>query len=125
MNRTARLSIALAAGRIAFGVALAAAPGRVGTSWIGKDARRTPPQVPIRGLGVRDVAVGGGIVAAALGGDDLRPWLAGCAAADLADVAAILAAGDGVPGRARAGTLAIAGGSALAFAALTLAAKPA
>jgi hypothetical protein len=125
MNRTARMAIALAAGRIAFGIALAAAPGRVGSSWIGTDAQRTPPQIPIRGLGARDVAVGGGIVAAALGGGDLRPWLLGCVVADLVDVGAILAAGDAVPARARAGTLAIAGSSAVAFGALTVAAKPA
>ena len=123
MNRTAKLAIACAAGRIAFGIGLAAAPGKLGSSWIGSDAQREAAQVPIRGLGMRDVAVGGGIAAAALAGQDLKPWLLGCVAADLMDVAAILAAGDAVPGRARAGTVAVAGGSAVAFAALTLAAE--
>ncbi len=79
--------------------------------------------MPIRGLGMRDIAVSGGIVAAALAGGDLKPWLLGCVAADLMDVGAILAAGDAVPGGARAGTVAIAGGSAVAFAALALAAE--
>jgi hypothetical protein len=122
MNRTAQLAVALAAGRIGFGIALAAAPEPVGTSWIGEDARHKPAQAPIRGIGARDIALAGGIVLAAIRGDDMRPWLAGCALSDVADVGAMLAAGSTVPGRARVGTLLLAGGSAIANAALTAAA---
>jgi hypothetical protein len=122
MTRTAQLAVAFAAGRLGFGIALAALPQRVGSTWIGSDATRKPPQVPIRGVGARDVAVSAGIVLAAVRGDDLRPWLAGCVLADLVDVGAILAAGNTVPGQARAGTVAVAGSSALAAAALTAAA---
>jgi hypothetical protein len=42
------------------------------------------------------------------------------AAGDLADVAAALAAGNSIPSRGRVGTLALAGGSALAGALLAL-----
>ncbi|HEY6780372.1 MAG TPA: hypothetical protein VI111_05415 [Thermoleophilaceae bacterium] len=122
MNRTAQLAIAYAAGRIAFGVALTALPARVGAAWIGADARRQPPQVPIRGLGMRDVARGGGLVLAALRGDDMKPWLLGCVASDVVDVGSILAASDSVPGQARIGTVAVASGSAIAGTTLTLAA---
>ena len=125
MNRTAHLAIAYAAGRIAFGVALTALPARVGSAWIGADAQRKPPQAPIRGIGARDIALGGGLVLAALRGDDMKPWLLGCVAADVVDVGAILAAGDGVPGQARLGTVAIAGASAVGGVALTVAADSA
>lgn len=125
MNRTARLAIAYAAGRIAFGVALAALPNRVGTAWIGTDAQRTPPQVPIRGLGARDIALGGGVVLEALRGGDMRPWLLGCVLSDIVDVGSIAVAGVAVPAKARIGTIAVAGGSAVGGVALTLAAESA
>jgi hypothetical protein len=122
MTRTAQLASAFAIGRALYGVALIAVPARIGSSWIGTDATRRPPQVAIRGLGARDVALAAGTVLAAARGDDLRPWLAGCVACDVVDIGATLAAGDDVPKRARVGTVALAGGAALAGATLTVAA---
>ena len=123
MNRTAQLAVAYAAGRIAFGVGLAALPDRFATPWIGSDAQRKPAQVPIRGLGARDIALGGGIVLEALRGGDMRPWLIGCVLSDVVDVVSIVAAGGAVPQKARMGTIAVAGGSAVGGTALTLAAE--
>jgi hypothetical protein len=123
MTRTARLATAFAIGRSLYGVALIAAPARIGTSWIGADAARRPSQVAIRGLGARDIALAAGTVLAAMRGDDLRPWLIGCVACDLADIGATLAAGDDVPKRARLGTVALAGGAALGGVALSAAAS--
>lgn len=52
-------------------------------------------------------------------GQPLRPWLAAAVACDLSDIAVTYAAGDALPGRARIGTVALGGLSALAGAALT------
>ena len=53
----------------------------------------------------------------------MRPWLIGCVAGDIVDTAATLAAGDTVPDRGRWGTVALAGGSAIAGTALAVAAE--
>jgi hypothetical protein len=112
---------AFSAGRIAFGLALLAAPSKVGSSWLGEDAEREPVHIAIRGLGARDIALAAGGAAAAARGAAVRPWLIGCLACDLADIAATLAAGDRVPPRARWGTVGLAGAAAIAGAALTAA----
>lgn len=122
MTRTAQLAIAYAVGRAAYGVALTAAPGRIGESWIGEDAKRAPTQIAIRGLGARDLALAAGTIVAARRGGALHGWLIGSVACDVADIAATLAAGDAVPKRSRIGTVALAGGSAIAGGALILAA---
>jgi hypothetical protein len=106
-------AISFALARIAFGAGLIVAPQRVASGWLPGDADRAPTQVAIRGLGARDVALAGGVVLAARQGAGLRPWLAGCVACDLADIAATLAAGDALPARSRRGTVALAGVSAV------------
>lgn len=122
MTLTRQLTLAFAAARGGFGAGLIAAPQRVASGWIGSESRRTPTQVAVRGLGARDVALAGGTVAAVLGGAPVRPWLAASIAADTADIAATLGAGGGaLPKRAVPGTIALAGVSALAGAALALA----
>lgn len=123
MSSIQKLTIAFALGRTAFGAGLLAAPGRVGTSWLGPDAQRPPVHLVIRGLGARDVALAAGAAWAAATDGVLRPWLVGTVAGDLVDVAATLAAGDHLSERARFGTIALAGGSALAGAALATAAE--
>ena len=86
-----------AAFRALFGVALAAAPGPVGGSWIGSEASRPQAQTMIRGLGGRDIGIGAGTLLA-LSRDD-RPdiWLGAGAVSDLADLVATLAARDQIP----------------------------
>lgn len=106
-------AISFALARIAFGAGLIVAPQRVASGWLPGDAERAPTQVAIRGLGARDVALAGGLVLAARRGAGLRPWLAGCVACDLADIASTLGAGDALPARSRWGTVALAGVSAV------------
>ena len=105
-------SIAFALGRIAFGAGLIAAPARVAGGWLPGDAQRPGTQVAVRGLGARDIALAAGLVAAARGGGAMRPWLAGCIACDLSDIASTLGAGAALPPRARWGTVALAGAAA-------------
>ena len=111
-------TIPFALARIAFGAGLIVAPQRVAGGWLPGDAARKPTQVAIRGLGARDAAIAAGLVLAARNGERLRPWLAGCIACDLADIASTLAAGDALPARARWGTVALAGSAAAIGAAL-------
>lgn len=113
------LIYAFAAGRIAFGAALLAAPERVGKSWLGEPAEHPATHIALRGLGGRDIALAAGAVLATARGSAARPWLALTVASDVLDIAATLAAGDSVPDRARKGTVALAGGTALLGATLT------
>jgi hypothetical protein len=119
MQGSHRTAVAFAAGRIAFGVGLLVAPQKVASGWLAQDAQRPPTQVAVRGLGARDVALAAGVALAAREGAALRPWLIGCLACDLADIASTLAAGSALPARARWGTVALAGSAAIAGAALT------
>ena len=115
--------IGFALGRIAFGIGLLAAPGRVASGWLGSDAERPGATVAIRALGARDIALATGAALAAQRGEPVRPWLIGCAACDLCDLAATLAAGEGIPARGRWGTAALAGGAAAFGIALALTAE--
>jgi hypothetical protein len=118
-----QLTIGYAVGRIAFGLGLIAVPSRIASSWVGTAAERPPTQVAIRGLGARHIALAGAAIVAAARGGAGRPWLIGCIAGDIVDTAATLAAGDAVPDRGRRGTVALAGGSAIAGTALAVAAE--
>jgi hypothetical protein len=119
MSRTSALATAFAAGRAAFGVALYAAPKQVASGWLGEDAQRDPTQIAVRALGVRDVAIAAGTIAAIGSGKGMRGWILAAMAADTGDVVAtLLADGDRLPKNARWGTVALAGGSVAAGAAL-------
>jgi hypothetical protein len=115
---TRELALALARGRILIGAGLVLAPGLVGGSWIGGDAKRRAVKTLARGLGARDVALGLGVVIALDRGAPVRGWLEACAVADLGDLGATLLAGDAIPERARTTVALIAAGSAALGAAL-------
>ena len=108
MDGRKAITIGVAAARVAFGLALVGAPGRIGSSWLGPDGERRSTHV----------ALAGGAAWAAATGSSVRPWLLATVGGDLSDIAATLAAGDALPVRARTGTLLLAGASALACAAL-------
>ncbi|HYI37870.1 MAG TPA: hypothetical protein VEX39_14755 [Thermoleophilaceae bacterium] len=124
MANTRTALIAFAAGRIAFGVGLVAAPGKVAGGWLGQDAERGPTQIAIRGLGARDIALSAGMLLTLDDPDRLAPWLAVTIGSDLTDMAATLAAPvDALPSNAKWGTAALAGAAAAAGAVLLAAAK--
>ena len=112
MSRGRGAAVAIAGLRMAYGVALAVAPGAVGSKWIGGDARRRPAGVALRALGVRDAALQAGTLVAALRGEPVRPWLLAAIAGDVTDVIATAGASGDVPDDAPRKTLAVAGGSA-------------
>jgi len=99
--------------RVAVGTALTLAPGSVGGSWFGRDARRPGPRVATRALGARDLALGLGTAYTAGQGYGARPWLLACVLADATDLAATLRARDDLAPAAVAGVAVIAGGSTL------------
>ena len=119
MLRTATLT--LLGLRVAYGVGLIVAPERLTRRWLGPAAGAPPTQVPLRGMGAREIVVHGAAIAAALNDLPLRPFLAASAAGDLADILATVAGRDGLPKGSATATLAVAGGSALLTAGLAAA----
>ena len=107
--------------RVAYGAGLIVAPERLTLRWLGPAAGAPPTQVPLRGMGAREIVVHGAAIAAALNDLPLRPFLAASAAGDLADILATVAGRHGLPKGAAPATLAVAGGSALLTAALAAA----
>ena len=119
MARTRTLTALFALGRLALGAGLLVNPERLASGWLGRDAARPPVQIVIRAVGARDVALSAGTLVTLGDRDVLRPWIAGAVLSDLGDLAATIAApGGALPRNARAGTIALAGGSALAGLAL-------
>jgi hypothetical protein len=109
-----RVAQALAAGRAVVGVGLVVAPETVSRLWLGRDGRRPATKVFARGLGMRD-AVLGGLTLHTLEHPQVGPrWVATLALVDATDLAATLAARGGLPARATASALALAGGAAVA-----------
>src|SRR5947209_13349009 len=100
----------LAAGRMVVGVSLCVAPS-VAAPWAGDCARGSGARMIIRGLGVRDAALGVGTLASADEPVHLRRWLVLAAACDAVDLAVTLT---GPRSRARSIVLAMAAGATVA-----------
>ena len=109
---TARdIARAHAAGRVVVGAILVAAPELVGVPWIGRDARRPASHVYSAALGVRDAALGAGVIAAAGAGAPARPWVLAGMGSDAVDLIATWRNRRALPALGVAGTVAFAGGS--------------
>lgn len=74
------------------GVAAALMPATFVRLWTGRMAPAFPTDMATRGLAVRDVAIGAGILHALEGGGTVKPWLQASAAADAADAVGTLTA---------------------------------
>ncbi len=106
-------AIAVLGLRLAYGAGLIAAPRRLAERWLGPGAATAPVQVPLRGLGARELVIHGFAIAAALRGEPLRPYLAASAAGDVSDILATLAGRSELPDGAAGATVVVAGASAL------------
>ena len=113
MPATRLLAVSVLALRVAYGVALIAAPARLTRRWLGPAVEHDPTRVALRGLGAREVLLHAGGLVATLRGDAVRPWLAASVAGDVSDIAATAAGRRGLPDGAAPATLAVAGASAL------------
>jgi hypothetical protein len=99
--------------RIAYGVALIAAPARLTRRWLGPSGGTDPTKVALRGLGAREILLHTGGLIATVRGDAVRPWLAASVAGDVSDIVATAAGRRGLPDGAAPATLVVAGASAL------------
>lgn len=118
MSRARAATVAVLSLRIGYGAWLIADPTRLARRWLGTAASDAPTQVPLRGLGAREIVLHGSALGAAFIGAPLRPWLAGSIAGDLADIAATFAGRAQLPDGSATATLVVAGSSALLTAAL-------
>ena len=110
-----RGAAALAAGRVALGLAALAWPSVPARPWVGAAADDLAAQVFGRALGARDLALGLGALAA-LRGPAAEPgpacaWVAAGALADALDVAASLSSWRELPSRSRWLVVTAAGGA--------------
>jgi hypothetical protein len=115
--RTARRSFVTL--RLLVGATFAGAPELAHRRWLGSTPRDTAASVPLRAMGVRDVALSVGALAADRVGGNPAAWLRAAAAAEAADALAVLAVRRDIPARAR--TVAAVGPAVLAVVALALA----
>jgi hypothetical protein len=106
------IALAQARGRMAVGAAFLLAPGLAGRLWVGGEAARPASKVLGRAFGVRDLALGLGVVIAIDRGAPVRGWLEGSAMSDAGDTLAGLLNLDALPPAIRPGVLALGAGSA-------------
>jgi hypothetical protein len=121
VTRARGVACAVLAARIGYGAGLVVAPARLSRRWLGPGVSRAAVQVPLRGLGVREIVLHAGALAAALGDRPVRPWLAGSIAGDLADITSTALARRGLPPGSLPATAVVAGASALLSAGLAAA----
>jgi hypothetical protein len=107
--RTVATGFAL--GRALIGAALVATPSKASEGWIGPEAELPTTQVVARALGIRDLAIAVGTLAAVRGDADPTGWLVAGIASDAIDLGATLAAGDALPPTGRIGVPVIAAGA--------------
>jgi hypothetical protein len=98
--------------RAVYGAALVVAPERLARRWLGPSAATGPTQVPLRALGVRELVIHAGALAAIRKGVPARPFLYASIAGDLSDIAATLAARRELPSESPVATALVAGASA-------------
>ena len=98
--------------RVGLGAIAVLAPTKFMRLWIGQEAQPYPTNMVLRGLGVRDVALGIGLLAALENDGEVRGWLEGAALSDLGDAVGTLASWKDLPGFRRLGLLALEVGSA-------------
>jgi len=119
---------AVAAGRVALGVAALAWPSIPARPWVGAAADDLAARVFGRALGARDLALGLGALAAlqrpAAEPGSASAWVAAGALSDALDVVASLSAWGELPRGSRWLVAASAGGAAIAGAAGALAMRP-
>jgi hypothetical protein len=109
-------------GRALLGVLMVAAPGPIARLWMGSRGGLESRMLG-RTHGVRDVALGAGLVWALEQGEPTRAWIAGAAICDAVDAGVTLAHWNSLPRTGRVLVLAIAAGSAVQMG--TLAARTA
>ena len=102
----------LSTGRIAIGIALIVAPGRIATAWTGEPNPSPGMKHVARSMGARDVALGLGTLVALDRSKSVSRWLEAQAFSDAADCLGTLIAFKHMPRFKRWGYLILEGGAA-------------
>jgi hypothetical protein len=103
--------------RVVFGIVASSVPEKIGSTWVGEDANRESSKVIFRALGLRDIALGAGMVQGAAR-DQAAPWLAVAMLSDLGDFTATVVARNKIDPRAVAVTAFLTGSATVAAAGL-------
>lgn len=111
------LNLGFGVSRVLFGVVASSVPEKVGSTWVGDDAYRESSKVVFRALGLRDIALGAGMVQGAAK-DQAAPWLAVAMLSDLGDFTATVVARNKIDPRAVAITAFLTGSATLTAAGL-------
>ena len=111
------LNVGFGMTRVLFGVVASSVPEKVGSTWIGEDASRESSKVVFRALGLRDIALGAGMVEASVR-DEAAPWLAVAMLSDLGDFTATVIARNKIDPRAVAITAFLTGSATVTAAGL-------
>jgi hypothetical protein len=111
------LNVGFGMTRVLFGVVASSVPERIGSTWIGEDASRESSKVVFRALGLRDIALGAGMVEASVR-DEAAPWLAVAMLSDLGDFTATIIARNKIDPRAVAITAFLTGSATVTAAGL-------
>lgn len=111
------LNVGFGMTRVLFGVVASSVPEKVGSTWIGEDASRESSKVVFRALGLRDIALGAGMVEASVR-DEAAPWLAVAMLSDLGDFTATIIARNKIDPRAVAITAFLTGSATVTAAGL-------
>lgn len=111
------LNVGFGMTRVIFGIVASSVPEKVGSTWVGEDAYRESSKVIFRALGLRDIALGAGMVQGAAKGE-AAPWLAVAMLSDLGDFTATVVARDKIDPRAVAVTAFLTGSATLTAAGL-------
>lgn len=104
----------LATGRVAVGGALTLFPGFAGSLWIGPAAKDPAVKVIIRAMGIRDLALGAGLLKALSSGEPTRSWALLGGTSDVVDAAATVRAAGSIGVAKALPTIFVASGSAIA-----------
>ncbi len=123
MSITRKLVIASFGVHVAYGAAMLAAPGRVGARWTGRPSPTVIADVPLRGIGGREVAMHAAGAVVLLRGASLRPWLLASLGGDITDITSSLIQREQLPDGGLRAVLLTGGGSALWTVALLVAAE--
>ena len=91
--------------RVVLGAIGMLAPQKSMRAWIGQEAKPYPTNMVLRGMAIRDVALGIGLLAALENDGQTRGWLEGMALSDLGDAVGTLGSWKDLPGFRRLGLL--------------------
>jgi hypothetical protein len=123
VSRARTATLVVLGARVGYGVTLLTVPQKITRSWLGPAVEGEPTKVALRALAAREIAIHAFGIAAALGGQSVRPWLLASLAGDVNDIAATFVGRSGLPDDAPRKTAVAAGGSAALTAAVLAAAS--